>query len=199
MALLLTVILFACHKNNDCEIARNQTLILRIPRTTAKRYCRKRFTKYGKPFRDSTVYTYDGQNRIVTEASYYFDYTTTNTYLPSGKTDYTYTDSNITKLNTVHYKIDSVNDYPFSIAYTYDTKDVNLLGKALGNEAIIIGMQQNFGPHNVNTLVGTYPQSPQFNRNTTYRYIYNTNYRPLRADVTDKVTGAKGTMVFTYQ
>jgi hypothetical protein len=150
-------------------------------------------------FRDSTHYTYDAQNHIVKEESFYFDYKhTPQTYQPWLKNDFTYDAAgNITTLNTVYYKIDSVNDYAFNIAYTYEDKGVNLLN--FGNEAIILGMQQNFSAKVPRTIVGTYPET-QYNRNFTYKYTYNTKYYPLRADLTDAANGnATSTLTYTYQ
>jgi|SRR6476646_2612096 len=150
-------------------------------------------------FKDSTFYKYDAQNRIVTETTNYFDYKTTKTYQPASKSDYTYdANGNLTTINTIYYKVTSTSDYPFQINYTYDTTSVNLLN--LGNEAIVVGLPQYYSAHMPATMIGTYPQNPEFNQSLTYNYTYNTKYRPLKANITDAANNnAKSSMAFTYQ
>lgn len=150
-------------------------------------------------FKDSTHYTYDANGHIVKQQAYYFDYKTTNTYQPSLTTDYTYDgNGNMTKLSTIYYKIDSVNDYPYDISYTYSTKGVNLLN--LGNEAILLNLEQDFASHTPLTMVGNYPLNPEFNRNYKYYYTYNTAFRPLSAKLVDEANNnAESTLVYTYQ
>jgi hypothetical protein len=149
-------------------------------------------------FKDSTFYTYDAQNRIIKEESFYYDYIATKMYQPASKSDYTYDAAgNLTKQSSIFYKVDGINDYPYELSYTYDDKGVSLLN--LGNEAIVIGMQQNFATKVPKTMVSTYPESV-YNRNLTYAYTYNTKYYPLKADITDAANGnAKSTLTFTYQ
>ena len=140
-------------------------------------------------FKDSTHYTYDATEPYCKRRMPIISITSIRhkSYSQSLKTDFTYDAAgNITKLNTTYYKVDSMNDYPFDINYTYDDKGVNLLN--LGNEAIVIGMQQNFSAKVPKTMVGTYPET-QYNRNFTYNYTYNTKYYPLQADITDAANG----------
>lgn len=166
----------------------------------AQKYTHKisRYRSYQYSFRDSTVYTYGAQNLIVKEEAYYYDSIGTKTYILYAKNDYTHdTASNLTKLNTVYYKVDGVNDYPFEIIYTYDEKGVNLLN--LGNEAIVLGLGKNFSAHAPKTMVSTYPLNPEYNQSLTYAYTFNNKYLPLTADITDAKGGAKSTLVYTYQ
>lgn len=157
-----------------------------------------KYKSYNFNFKDSSVYTYDANKRIIREDVYYFDYLKAKTYLPFAKRDFIYDASgNVTSLKTIYYQVDGVNDYEYNIAYTYEDKGVNLLN--LGNEAIVLGMEQEFSPRATKTMVSTYPQSPEYNRSLTYKYSFNTKYRPLTADVSDAVTGAKSSLVYTYQ
>jgi hypothetical protein len=155
--------------------------------------------QYNDFFKDSMVYTYDAQNHISKEESYYFDYKNTRTYVKWAQTEFTYdAKGDITKRSTIYYNIDNNHtDYPFEVSYTYHDKGVNLLN--LDNEGIVLGMLQNISPGTPKTVVGTYPQSPQYNRNYTYTYTFNTKYRPLQATVSDKVTGTTGTVVYSYE
>ncbi len=155
------------------------------------------YTSYKTKFKDSTVYTYDAGGHIAKEETFYYDFKTTKMYISSGKTDYTWDgNGNMTGLSTVFYKVDGKSDYPFTIAYTYDDK-VNLLN--LGNEAVILGIMENYTGHNPLTMKGTYPVSPEYNRNITYVYKYNSTSRPLSAELSDAVTGTKSTLQFFYQ
>jgi hypothetical protein len=168
---------------------------------TASKYTHKilQYKSFGVNFKDSSVYTYDAQNHISKEESYYYDYKTTKTYIKWAQNDFTYdANGDITKRNTVYYNIDDdKTDYPFDVTYTYHDKGVNLLN--LGNEGIVLGILQNFSSHAPKTMIGNYPQSPQYNRNYTYTYTFNTKYRPLRATISDKVTGVNGTVAYSYQ
>lgn len=152
-------------------------------------------------FRDSAHYTYDG-DRIIREDTYYWDSSKANrnpTYQVSAKREFTYDGAgNMTKLSTIYYKIDSVNDYPYDISYTYSTKGKNLLN--LGNEGIVLGLEQDFSAYAPLTMIGNYPADPQYNRSYKFFYTYNTAFIPLKADLVDEANGnAKSTLVFTYQ
>ncbi|HUQ96275.1 MAG TPA: hypothetical protein VM010_01325, partial [Chitinophagaceae bacterium] len=48
-----------------------------VPGTTKYAYKLLQYKSYNKPFKDSSVYTYDAQNRIVKDEKFYFDYVTT--------------------------------------------------------------------------------------------------------------------------
>jgi hypothetical protein len=156
------------------------------------------YKAYGFNFKDSSAYTYDAQNRLIKEEAYYFDFQKTKAYQPSAKRDLDYdATGNVKSLKTIYYKVDGINDYPYEITYTYDDKGVNLLN--LGEEAVVLGLEENFSAHTLKTMVSTYPQNPAYNRSLTYKYTYNTKYRPLKADVSDAVTGKKSTHFYTYQ
>jgi hypothetical protein len=156
------------------------------------------YKSYNFNFKDSSAYTYDAQNRIVREDVYYFDYVKTRTYQPTTKRELVYNASGyVTNLKTVYYKVDGINDYPYEITYTYEDKGLNLLN--LGNEAVLLGLEQDFSAHVPKTMVSTHPLSPQYNHSYTYTYTYNSKYRPLTASVNDAVTGTKSTKVYSYQ
>jgi YD repeat-containing protein len=156
------------------------------------------YRSYNTLFKDSTAFTYGAQNRIVKEETFYYDYRTTKSYQPASKTDYTYDgDGNLTVENTVFYKVDNQNDYPFQVTYTYDEKGKSLLN--LGNEAIVIGIRQHFAAGLPKTKISNYPQNAAHNRSQTYTYTYNTKYRPLKADITEAVTNTQSTLTFNYQ
>lgn len=167
--------------------------------TAASKYTHKtvQYKSYNFSFKDSVAYMYDGA-RIAKEDLYYFDYTNTKTYIKYGTHAYTYNaKGDLVKQNTVYNNIENPSaDYTYEISYTYDDK-TSLLG--LGNEAIIIGLQQDVTPHNFKTMVAAYPLSPQYNASYTYTYTYNTKNRPLKAEITDAVTGTKSTLVYTYE
>lgn len=155
------------------------------------------YKSYYFPFKDSTAYTYDGSNHITKAETWYYDFKA-KTYKQSSKMEYTYDgNGDMTNLGVIYYKFDNVNDYPYQIVYTYDPKGVNLLN--LGNEAILLGLEQDFSAHTPLTWVGTYPLNPEFNRSVTYKYTYNTKYRPLTATLTDAATSTTGTAKYTYQ
>jgi hypothetical protein len=167
--------------------------------TGTSRYTHKtvQYKSFNTSFKDSVAYTYDG-TRITKEDLYYYDFTSAKNYVRYGTHNYTYNaNGDLLKQNTVYYNLAGYNsDYPYEISYTYDDK-TSLLG--LGNEAIVIGLQQDVTPRNFKTLVATYPLSPHYNVSYAYTYTYNTKYRPLKADITDAVTGTKSTLVYTYQ
>jgi hypothetical protein len=168
--------------------------------TSTSAYTHKvlQYKSYRVNFKDSSAYSYDAQHRLVKEEAFYFDYQKTQSYLPYAKRDLIYDASgNVASLKTIYYKIDGVNDYPYEITYTYDDKGVNLLN--LGEEAVLLGLEENFSAHTLKTVVSTYPQDPQYNRSLTYKYTYNTKYRPLKAAVSDAVTGKQSTLVYTYK
>jgi hypothetical protein len=167
--------------------------------TSKYKYKLLKHKQFSDNFKDSIVYTYDAQNRISKDESYFFDYKNTKTYVKWAQNIYTYDANNdITKQSTTYFNIDGNNtDYPFDISYTYHEKGVNLLN--LGNEGIVLGVQQNFASHTPKTMVGTYPQSQQYNRNFTYTYTFNTKYRPLRVTIAEKFTGQSSTTVYSYQ
>ena len=157
-------------------------------------------TAYAAKFKDSAVYTYDAQSHISQVNDYYFDYKTTKTYVKWATYDYTYNDKgDLTNWKTTYYNIDNNNtNYPFEKVYTYEEKGVNVL--SLGNDAIVIGIPENYGAHAPKTITGTYPLNPEYNSTLTFNYNYNTLYRPLSAAITDAAdNNAKSTMVYTYQ
>jgi hypothetical protein len=158
-----------------------------------------KYKSYGVNFKDSSVYTYDGQNRIIKEDAYYFDYKTTKTYIKWAQYDFIYSSNeDMTSRKTVYYNIDDdKTDYPFDITYTYHDKGVNLLN--LGNEGIVLGIKQNISAKVPSKVIGNYLLSPQYNREYTYTYKFNSKYRPLSATVSDKVTGITGTVVYSYE
>lgn len=156
------------------------------------------YTAKTAPFRDSIIYTYDAQSRITKESAYYYDFAK-KIYVLYGTTDFVYTaGGDVTSRKTIFNNIGgTTNNYEYQIVYTYDDK-VNVLN--LGNEAIILGMGENWSAHNPLTITSTYPGADsKYNQSLTYVYKYNTANRPLSADVTDAISGAKTTFVYTYQ
>lgn len=156
------------------------------------------YTASTAPFKDSVIYAYDAQSRITKESAYYYDFLGTK-YVLYGTTDFTYTASgDVTSRKTIFNNINgTTNNYEYQIVYTYDDK-VNVL--SLGNEAIILGMGENWSAHNPLTITSTFPGTDaKYNQSLTYVYKYNTANRPLSADVTDAISGAKTTIVYTYQ
>lgn len=168
--------------------------------STTQRYSHKilQYLSYKVKFKDSIAYAYNAQSKITREESYYFDFKVTKKYIIWAGTDYSYdAKGDMTNLKTTYYDIDYAGtNYPFESAYTYDDKE-NVFN--LGNEAIVTGLQEGWSGHNILTMVGTYPKDPQYNQSFTYQYNYNSVNRPLSAAVTESVSGAKGTKVYTYQ
>jgi len=168
---------------------------------TASKYAYKltQYKMYNTKFKDSSVYSYNALGQISQENDYYFDYKTTKTYIKWATYDYSYNGTgDLINWKTTYFDIDANHsNYTFSIAYTYEDKGVNLLH--LGNDAIVIGIPTSYSGHIAKTEVGDYPTDPKWNQNISYTYTYNTKYRPLKASVTDAISGAKSAVTFTYQ
>ncbi len=175
-------------------------VVQNVYQDAASKYTYKtvQYTASAYPFRDSVIYAYDAQARIKKESAYYYD-VAGKKYVLYSTTDFTYTSGgDVTGRKIVFNNIGgTTNNYEYTFAYTYDDK-VNALN--LGNEAIVLGMGENWSGHNPLTITSVYPGADaKFNQTLTYTYKYNTANRPLTAEVSGALGGAKTTIVYTYQ
>lgn len=186
--------------NNRKDAVDSRVVLQDVYLDAASKYTHKivQYTASGAPFKDSIIYAYDAQSRINKESAYYYDFVGKK-YVLYGATDFTYTSNgDVTSRKIVFNNIGgTANNYEYTFTYTYDDK-VNALN--LGNEAIILGIGENWSAHNPKTIVVNYPAPDnKFNQSLTYTYKYNTVGRPLTAEITDALSSTKTTIVYTYQ
>jgi hypothetical protein len=151
----------------------------------------------GTSHKDSTAYTYDGQNRIIREEKFIYN-SSNNTYLNSGFIDFSY-DGNGEMSEVKIYSFDpSVNDFKLAseLSYEYDDKVSPL---ALGTEAIVLELYHLWSSHNPTVEAVAYPDNPAENTSAMASYTYNDKNKPLVATITESNTGVSFTNTYYYQ
>lgn len=146
----------------------------------------------GFSFKDSLVYQYDASGKLTTEIDYSDD-GTGGGYVPSGKTEYVYTGSNLTTQKDYTYDDTSASwDLDETDTYEYDAKTNPVQFVA---DAPVLGIAGFFSANNA-TKITAVNADPTKNAVTTETYTYNAANRP--ATGTSTTNGTASDLTFFY-
>lgn len=144
--------------------------------------------------KDSTVYVYNAQNRIVKTERFLRDPFTLQ-YFKTTIQAYQYSSNGDLVKTLVYYFDEDLNDFVLFVDTTYEY-DENVNPLQLGDEGIILETSNLYSSHNVKKETVLYPDEPSANRNLSASFTYNGDKKPLSSIITDNLNG--GTSSFTY-
>lgn len=144
--------------------------------------------------KDSTVYLYNAQNRIIKSERFLRDPFTFQ-YLKTTIQEYTYNNAGDLVKALKFYFDEDLNDFVLFDDTTYEFDD-NLNPLQLGNEAIILETDNLYGSHNVKKETVIYTDDPSNNRSLSANFTYNADKKPIASTITDNLSG--GTSSFKY-
>ena len=144
--------------------------------------------------KDSTVYLYNAQNRIVKTERFLRDPFTLE-YLKTTIQEFIYNNAGDLVKKLIYYFDEDLNDFVLSDDTTYEYDDkVNPL--QLGNEALILDTDNLYGRHNVKKQIVVHPNEPFNNKSLSVNFTYNAEKKPVTSTITNILNG--GTSSFAY-
>lgn len=152
------------------------------------------FGAQGIQIKDSTIYFYNTQNRIVKSERFLRDPFTLE-YLKTTIQEYTYNSSGDLVRILVFYFDEVMSTFALFVDTTYEY-DENVNPLQLGNDGIILETNNLYGGHNVKKETVIYPDEPSNNRNLSASFTYNAEKKPAVSTITDILNG--GTSSFKY-